>query len=80
MMSTVIKMLDTHGDFHELATYSLEPKEALIAYYMQTENKNFNTQDYPKELKVIKTLPTSGRFSYERHTGDVIFTSNKESD
>lgn len=75
-MTTVIKMLDTNGDFHELATYSLEQKEALIAFYMQEEKRNLNTSRYPKEISAIRQLP-SGRYSYERNNGDVIYATSE---
>jgi hypothetical protein len=37
------KTLDESGTITDVAQYTLEPKQALIAYLEQTLNKNFNT-------------------------------------
>ena len=63
-MITTIKKLDKDGEFHDLASYTLHPEQALIAYYMQNEKKNFNTWDYPDHIDVIKERPMGLGFYY----------------
>lgn len=75
-MSSVIMKLDADGDFHELATYSLEPKQALIAFYMQTEKKNFNTWEYPQDLDFI--YPRAFGRGYMYHKKDITIYSREE--
>lgn len=51
---TTIKTIDQNGNIKEVATYLLDSKKSLIAYYMQTFKKNFNTFGYPSNLDIIK--------------------------
>jgi hypothetical protein len=64
MTVSIIRKLDADGELHNLAVYSLEPKAALIAYYMQNEKKTYNTWDYPKDLDVIRERPMGLGFMY----------------
>lgn len=73
MSLSVIMKLDEDGEFHELATYTLPPKQALIAYYMQTEKKNFNTHQYPKDLDCIHERAFGKGYQYFK--GDVVIYS-----
>lgn len=61
---TKIYMIDENGNISHLATYSLEPKKALIAYYMQNEKNNFNTWNYPSDLEIIKHMSNGSDFAY----------------
>jgi|GEM_PF-5723862 len=73
MAVSVVMMLDEDGEFHELARYTLEPKQALIAYYMQHEKKNFKTYEYPDDLDVIQER-SFGR-GYQYWKGDAVIYS-----
>jgi hypothetical protein len=68
MKMTTIKMLDKECNITELATYSCEPKKALIAYRMQ-QRKNFNTWNYPDDMEDIVLLPQSQRYAYRESDG-----------
>ena len=48
MSKSIIKTLDENGTITDNAVYTLETKQALIAYLEQTINKNFNTWEYNK--------------------------------
>lgn len=74
MTNSVITKLDTDGNFHELGSYSLEPKQALIAYYMQNEKKNFNTWDYPSDIEGVRERPSKTGYFYNKGE-DVIFST-----
>ena len=58
-MKTIIYELKENGDgnINKIAEYTLSPKEALIAFVMQSR-KNFNTWDYPKEIKGMRESNT----------------------
>lgn len=43
---TVVYKIEKDGEIKELATYSLESKEALKAAYLQFIKNNYNTWDY----------------------------------
>lgn len=73
MTVSIIRMLDADGEFHDLAEYTLSPKEALIAYYMQHVKKSFNTCNYPKDLDVIRERPMGLGYVYDN--GDVVIYS-----
>jgi hypothetical protein len=64
--------LDTNGDFHKMASYTCEPKKALIAYIMQ-ERGNINTWAYPEHIEGMKQLPNSLRWAYDLPNGDVLY-------
>jgi hypothetical protein len=76
-VSSVIRKLDENGDFHMLATYSLEPEKALIAYYMQQEKSNFNTWDYPEKIEAIRQYPSGSGYFYNKGD-DVIYSRSSE--
>jgi hypothetical protein len=79
MTTSIIRMLDGEGEFHDLCSYSLDPKKALIAYYMQQEKKSFNTWDYPAEVDAIQERPMGLGYMYNK--GDaVIYSRPEESD
>lgn len=53
-MKTLIYTLDEKtGKIEKRASYSIEPKRALICYIMQQE-KNFNTWAYPDHIQGIR--------------------------
>jgi hypothetical protein len=77
MPNSVIRKLDEQGEFHDLANYTLEPKQALIAYYMQNEKKTFNTWDYPDHIDAIRERTMGLGFFYEKGE-DIIYSRPEE--
>lgn len=45
-MISKIKKIDAKGNIGEVATYTLNPKDALVAYLEQNINRNFHTWSY----------------------------------
>lgn len=76
MTQSIVRKLDADGEFHDLATYSLEPKAALIAYYMQNEKKTYNTWSYPTDLDDIRERPMGLGYMYSK--GDDLIYSRLE--
>ena len=76
-MTTVIRKLDSEGEFHDLASYGLDPKRALIAYYMQNEKNSFNTWDYPENVDQIKERTMQLGYYYNKGD-DVIYSRLQE--
>ncbi|MEB2277019.1 hypothetical protein LAV82_23655 [Bacillus sp. ILBB4] len=76
-MTSEIMKLDTDGEFHSLATYSLDPEQALIAYYMQQEKRTYNTWNYPEKVEAIKERPMGLGFFYNKGE-DVIYSRPTE--
>lgn len=76
-MNSTISLLDTEGNIKELTSYSLNPKDALIAYYMQQEKKNYSTWDYPKELDNIKERKSGKGYYYTQGNGNIIVSTIK---
>ena len=58
MEKSIIRTLDENGQITENAIYTLDPKQALIAYLEQTINRNFNTWEYDKS-KFISEIKES---------------------
>ena len=50
MKAMIYELKETCGTMNKLAEYTLDPKDALVSFIMQSR-KNFNTWDYPKEIK-----------------------------
>lgn len=77
MTSSIVRKLDAEGEFYDLATYSLEPKAALIAYYMQNTKKTYNTWNYPTDLDHIRERPMGLGYMYSSGE-DIIYSRLEE--
>lgn len=75
-MLTEIWKIDDNGSIQYVNCYTLEPKQALIAYKQQTEKHNYNTWDYPKDDLEIKKMK-SGEFVYFTSKNTSIYTKQK---
>ena len=64
-MKTIIYELKENGDgnINKIAEYTLHPKDALVCFIMQSR-KNFNTWDYPKEIKGMRESNTTPNHWY----------------
>lgn len=67
-----IMELNTDGDYKELATYTLEPKKALISFIQGEVLSNRNTYRYPEHMEGIYLLAVSGRWAYELPNGSIL--------
>ena len=74
---TNILALRPDGKIEEVAWYTLEPKAALIAFYMQHEKRNHNTWEYPQDIPgVIKEYPKHpGAWYFDAPDGTVYSTN-----
>lgn len=52
-MTDIYTMDEKTGKIERAAVYSLDPKQAIIAYIMQAR-KNFNTWNYPADMPGIR--------------------------
>lgn len=75
-MVTEIWQINDEGNINYLASYTLEPKRALIAYKQQTERRNYNTWDYPEDDQDIKCT-AMGNFAYYKGENTVVYTKLK---
>jgi hypothetical protein len=57
------------------ASYSISPKEALVAFIMQTIFKNFNTWEYPEIIEGMWESETVPNHWYYNH-GQVAIIAN----
>ena len=53
MLTLIYEMDEKTGNIEKKSEYTIEGKKALIAYIMQLQ-KNFNTWDYPNDIKGIR--------------------------
>lgn len=54
---TIIYELKENGNIKKIAEYGLNPRRALVCFVMQSR-KNFNTWDYPDEIKGMRESST----------------------
>ena len=71
MKISIIYELNENGNIAKKAIYSLNTKQALIAYIMQKQN-NFNTWEYPTELEGIRESKTKQNHYYFDYNNIVI--------
>lgn len=64
--------LCSDGEIIEEATYTLPPKQALVAFVQQLQG-NWETWTYPEEIPGMIQLSVSGRWSYTLPNGDMLF-------
>ena len=74
MNISIIYELNENGDVTEKARYSIDTKQALIAYIMQKQN-NFNTWEYPTELKGIRESKTKQNHYYFDYNENIVIGS-----
>lgn len=60
---SVIYELNEKGNIERKAMYTLEPKKALVCYIMQQQN-NYNTWEYPENIKGIRESQTAPNHFY----------------
>lgn len=58
MLSMIYELKEGNPDIRKRAEYTIEPKKALVAFIMQDIFKNYNTWEYPEELKGMKESST----------------------
>jgi len=57
VMTSIFEMNEKTGKIDRVASYSIDPKKALICYIMQSR-KNFNTWEYPEHIEGIRESRT----------------------
>ena len=64
-MKTIIYELKENGDgnINKIAEYTINPKDALVCFIMQSR-KNFNTWNYPQEIKGMRESKTVSNHWY----------------
>ena len=78
-MSTMIWELN-EGGVQSVCCYSLDPQQALVCYYMQTEKNQWNTWDYPKTLSFIFPLSRVHGFYYTKQNGTIVYATEEKRD
>jgi hypothetical protein len=68
---TKITELKDDGEIEDVASYTLSPKKALIAFVMREIFKNGNTWEYPEELEGI-TERRPGHFWFRNYRAKTI--------
>ena len=64
-MTNIFTMDEQSGKIMRTASYSLDPKQALIAYVMQSRG-NMNTWEYPTDLQGIReSTKAANHFYYD---------------
>lgn len=58
MLSMIYELKEGNLDMRKKAEYAIEPKKALIAYVMQNIFGNYNTWEYPENLKGMRESDT----------------------
>ena len=58
MASLIYELREGDPNIRKKAIYTIEPKEALISYVMQEIFGNYNTWEYPEELKGMRESDT----------------------
>lgn len=74
-MNTNIFKCDGDGNIVQLAVYSLNPEEALIAWIYQNLRNDFNTWDYPKHMKGVKPCKRGTGYYYEDRKTDTVYAA-----
>ena len=57
-MTEIWELKEGDGDMHRVATFSIPPKQALVAYIMQTIEKDFSTWQYPEKIAGMRESQT----------------------
>ncbi len=70
-VSTIFRLC-SDGEIIEEATYTLPPKQALVAFVRQLQG-NWETWTYPEEIPGMIRLPVSGRWAYNLPNGDMLY-------
>lgn len=58
MVSLIYELREGDPNIRKKAIYTIEPKKALISYVMQEIFGNYNTWEYPEELKGMRESDT----------------------
>ena len=58
MVSLIYELREGDPNVRKKAEYTIEPKKALVAFIMQDIFKNYNTKEYPEELKGMRESDT----------------------
>lgn len=69
--TSMIYEMNERGDVTRKAMYTLDAKKALICYVMQKQN-NYNTWDYPNDLKGIRESDKAPEHFYYDYNGLVL--------
>ena len=57
-MTTIYEIKEGSTDVRRKASYSLEPKKAMVAYIEQHLNYNYNTWEYPEIIEGMRESST----------------------
>ena len=77
-MNTNIFKCDSSGTITQLAVYSLEPENALIAWIHQNLRNDFNTWNYPKHMNRLLLRRQKNRYRLCRLPGAGILKEKRE--
>jgi len=78
-MTNIFVMDEQSGKIMRKATYSLDPKKALICYIEQTISKNFNTWEYPEDIAGIReSKKAANHFYYDDIKHNLIIAAYPE--
>lgn len=58
MAGLIYELREGDPDIRKKAIYTIEPKKALISYVMQEIFGNYNTWEYPEEIKGMRKSDT----------------------
>lgn len=57
-VTIIYTLTEGEPDIRKRAEYTLPPKKALVCFIEQFINKNFNTWEYPEEIKGMRESET----------------------
>jgi hypothetical protein len=57
-VTIIYTLAEGEPDIRKRAEYTLPPKKALVCFIEQFINKNFNTWEYPEEIKGMRESET----------------------